>query len=283
MNTIYFNAKTNDDIRRNKLYSGKIFVYSPCPSAIALCQLARDLIEAAFGSPLPPKIEEGLAVEDFLVAESSLKQQLMHHPQVKQLIRSLLQEFGCSLSKTYFDLPQLRIFPCRGYLPNGEGMFHDPHRDTWYAAPQCLINWWIPLCDFESENALAFHPLYWNRPAQNDSAQFNQGQDYKINFREAEFPHPTEEVVIEPEVRVVCPAFSPLLFSGAQMHSAVPNTSGLTRYSLDLRTVHYDDIVAGHGAPNVDSQSANALLSAFMRAEDFTFFPDQSVEALLSP
>jgi hypothetical protein len=33
-------------------------------------------------------------------------------------------------------------------------------------------------------------------------------------------------------------AFHPRLFSGAQLHSSVPNTSGRTRFSIDLRTVH---------------------------------------------
>lgn len=279
MHTIYFDSSAKDAVRRQHVYNGQLFVFSPRPSVIALRQLACDLIEATFGSPIPPKIEDSLPVEDFLAAEASLKQQIMHHPQTKQLAQSILQEFGCDLNKTYFDLPQLRIMPYRGYLPNGEGLFHDPHRDTWYAAPQCLINWWIPLYDIESESALAFHPLYWKQGVNNDSNQFNQGQDYKINFREAEFPHPIEKVAIEPEVRVVCPAAGIILFSGAQMHSAVPNTSGLTRYSLDLRTVHYDDIVTGRGAPNVDSHSTDALVTAFMRATDFTHFPDDVIRS----
>lgn len=274
MNTIYFDSTAADDVRRQHLYDGQIFVFSPRPSAIALCQLACNLIEAAFGAPIPAVAEDGLAAEEFLVAESALKQQLMHHPQTKQLVQALLQELGCDLRKTYFDLPQLRIMPARGYLPNGEGLFHDPHRDTWYAAPQCLINWWIPICDFASASSVAFHPLYWKQAVKNDSDQFSQGQDYKTNFREAEFPHPVETVGIEPEVRVVFPASGIMLFSGAQMHSAVPNTSGLTRYSLDLRTVHYDEAVAGSGAPNLDSQSTVALLTDFMRATDFTHFPN---------
>jgi hypothetical protein len=279
MNTLYFDSSAGDDVRRQHLYDGQIFVFSPSPSTRALCQLACDLIEATFGSPIPPVAENGLPVEKFLAAEASVKQQIMKHPHTKQLIQSLLQELGCDLSKTYFDLPQLRVMPHRGYLPNNEGLLHDPHRDTWYAAPQCLINWWMPICDFESESALAFHPLYWKRPVNNDSRNFDQGQDYKTNFREAEFPHPTEKVAIEPEVRVVCPASGIILFSGAQMHSAVPNTSGLTRYSLDLRTVHYDDILTGRGAPNIDSRSTIALLTDFMRATDLTHFPDDVMQA----
>jgi hypothetical protein len=272
MNTIYFDSTAEDHVRRQHLYDGQIFVFSPRPSAIALCHLACNLIEAVFGAPIPAVAEDGLATDKFLAAESSLKQQLMHHPQTKQLVQALLQDLRCDLSKTYFDLPQLRIMPSRGYLPNGEGLFHDPHRDTWYAAPQSLINWWIPICDFASASSVAFHPLYWKQAVNNDSDQFSQGQDYKTNFREAEFPHPVEKVVIEPEVRVVFPASGIMLFSGAQMHSAVPNMSGLTRYSLDIRTVHYDETVAGRGAPNLDSQSTVALLTDFMRASDFTHF-----------
>lgn len=274
MNTIYFDSSVRDDLRRQRLYNGQIFAFSPRPSVIALRQLVCNLIEATFGSPLPPMVEKGLPVEEFLAAESSLKQQIMNHPQIKQLIQSLLQEFDCDLSKTYFDLPQLRIVPYRGYLPNEEGMFHDPHRDTWYAAPQCLINWWIPLYEFESESALAFHPLYWNQPVNNDSRSFNQEKDYKTNFREAEFPHPEQKIEIEPEIRIVCPTGGVILFSGAQMHSAVPNTSGLTRYSLDLRTVHFDEIVNRGGAPNIDSHSSSALLTDFRRGTDLAHFSD---------
>ncbi len=277
MNTIYFDSSVKDDVRRQRLYNGQIFAFSPRPSAIALHQLVCDLLEATFGSPIPSVIEDGLPVDKFLAAESSLKHQIMNHPQTKQLVQSLLQEFECDLSKTYFDLPQLRIVPARGYLPNNEGMFHDPHRDTWYAAPQCLINWWIPISEFESESALAFHPLYWKQPVNNDSRSFNQEQDYKNNFREAEFPHPEQQIEIEPEIRIVCPAGGVILFSGAQMHSAVPNTSGSTRFSLDFRTVHYDDILTNNGAANIDSYSTVALLTDFMRGTDLAKFSEDVI------
>lgn len=272
MNTVYFDSSVSDSVRRQRLYNGQLFVFSPRSSVIALRQLACQLIESDFGSPIPATVENSLSVEDFLAAEFSLKQEIMHHPQMKKLIQSMLQEFECDLDKTYFDLPQLRIVPYRGYLPNNEGMFHNPHRDTWYAAPQCLINWWIPLYNFESESALAFHPLYWEQAVNNNSSQFNQGQDYKVQFRTTEIPHPSEKIAIEPEVRIVLPSSGTILFSGAQMHSAVPNTSGLTRYSLDLRTVHYDDVMAGVGAPNIDSHSCFKLLEKFIQAKDLKPF-----------
>ncbi len=43
-----------------------------------------------------------------------------------------------------------------------------------------------------------------------------------------------------------------LLFSGAQLHTSIPNTSGRARYSVDFRTVDVGDLLAGRGAPLVD-------------------------------
>ena len=40
-----------------------------------------------------------------------------------------------------------------------------------------------------------------------------------------------------------------ILFSGAQLHETVPNTTGLARYSIDFRTVNFDDASPHRGAP----------------------------------
>ena len=63
------------------------------------------------------------------------------------------------------------------------------------------------------------------------------------------------------------------------MHSSVPNTSGLTRFSVDFRSVHVDDLAARRGAPNVDSACTGTVLREFARARDFTPLPDE----LISP
>jgi len=163
------------------------------------------------------------------------------------------------------------MVPQKGYLPGGEGLVHDPHRDTWYASPMCQINWWMPIYEFESESAISFHPHYWLQPVKNSSSQFN---DLTTDLRE--LPD-LEAIVIEPEIRVVCPVGGVILFSGAQMHSAVPNTSGYSRYSLDMRTVDYDDVVSNTGAPNVDSYSTVALLQDFINGSTLEPFPKNVV------
>ena len=55
-------------------------------------------------------------------------------------------------------------------------------------------------------------------------------------------PKATEQLQLDPQIRLIVPAGGIVLFSGAQMHSSVPNTSGKTRFSIDFRVVHEDDV-----------------------------------------
>lgn len=55
MNTIYFDSPVSEDLRRQMLYQGQLFVYSPRPSTIEFCEFSRQLIEEAFGGLDPKK------------------------------------------------------------------------------------------------------------------------------------------------------------------------------------------------------------------------------------
>jgi hypothetical protein len=65
-----------------------------------------------------------------------------------------------------------------------------------------------------------------------------------------------------------------LLFSGAQMHSSVPNTSGRTRFSIDFRTVHRADAELLRGAPRSDEECTGTTMRDYLRATDFSPLPD---------
>ena len=56
---------------------------------------------------------------------------------------------------------RMRSSTSDGYLTTGIAYAWHPHRDTWYSAPQCQINWWMPIYEIVSENAMAFHPRYF--------------------------------------------------------------------------------------------------------------------------
>jgi len=80
-------------------------------------------------------------------------------------------------------------------------------------------------------------------------------------------------------VRVVPEAGGVLLFSGNQLHSTVPNTSGRTRFSIDFRVVDIDDVIARREAPNVDSECTGTTLRDFLRASDLQRIDEEIVLA----
>jgi hypothetical protein len=283
MNTVYFDSAVNDDLRRQRLYEGQLFVFSPRSSSVALCNHAREMLEEAFGSLEPQSAQYSLSVEEYVAIVAPLKPKFIHHPKTKQLIQDVLEEFGCDLNKTYLDVPRLRMVTHGGYLTSGVGYAHHPHRDTWYSAPMCQLNWWLPIYDFESESSMAFHPRYWSQPVRNGSSSFNYyewnsvgrknaAQQIKTDTRKQ--PRPEEPIEIEPQIRVVCDAGGIILFCAAQLHSTVPNKSGRTRYSIDFRTVHLDDVVSLGGAPNIDSAPTGTSLRDFMRGTDLSRLPE---------
>lgn len=286
MNTIFFDSTINDEVRRQNLYNGQLFVFSPCPSAIALCEFAREMIEEAFAPLEPTEAQYSLPVEEYVAILAKLKPTFIHHPKSKQFIQGILDELGCDLSKTYFDVPRMRSATSGGYLTSGIAYAFHPHRDTWYSAPLCQLNWWLPIYDIEPENCMAFHPRYWSQPVKNGSSGYNYYEWNKESRKNAaqhikkdtrKQPHAEEPIELEPQVRVVCKVGGLILFSGAQMHSTVPNTSGRTRFSIDFRTVHIDDVLAKAGAPNIDSAPTGTTLRDFMRATDFSCIPEDIV------
>src|SRR5262249_11462195 len=158
-----------DDQRREQLYQGSLFVYSPSPAATKLCALARDLVSEVFDPYDPLRIQEKLPVERCVEILSTLKPRFIHHPKSKEYIQELLVERGCDPGKTYFDVPRLRTaFPAE-YLSSGIAYAFHPHRDTWYSAPFCQVNWWMPVWEIFPENCMAFHPRYWNEAVPNNS------------------------------------------------------------------------------------------------------------------
>jgi len=286
MNTVYFDSPISDEMRRERLYQGQLFVFSPRPSSVALCQFADELIREAFGKLSPEKAQYSLPVEEYAAILSRLKPKFIHHPRSKECIQGILNELGCDLSKTYFDVPRMRTSTSHGYLTTGIAYAWHPHRDTWYSAPQCQLNWWIPIYGIDSNHGVAFHPRYWKDPIKNDSSRYNY-YEWNKKFRPiaSQFvkedprplPRPTEPVELDPQIRPVCPVGGIILFAGAQLHSSVPNNSGATRFSIDFRTVNLDDLVARVGAPNIDSACTGTALRDFLRANDLSQLSDDVV------
>jgi hypothetical protein len=284
--TVYFDSHLDERQRRQRLYSGDVFVFSPRPSVLALTDLARSFVEEAFHPLDPLAAQFSLPVERFVEIAAALKPRFIHDPRTQELLRGLLADVGEDMDRTFFDLPRMRISTTHGYLSAGVAYVLHPHRDIWYASPPCQLNWWVPLFPFEAESAFAFHPRYWNEPVANTSHEYNHYEWNKVGRARAarevtkdtrKQPRATVPLELEPDVRFVCPPGSLLLFSGAQLHSTVTNTSGRSRFSIDFRTAHLDDLAAVGGPATPDRACSGTTLFELRRASNLEPVPREII------
>jgi hypothetical protein len=283
MTAIHSDSALSDAERRPRLFAGDLFVYAPTKSSLELVRFAWEMITDAFGPLDPPLAQFELPVERYAAILAALKPAFIHHPRCKELVPAILSELGCDPETTYFDVPRLRTATSDDYLNTGIAYAFHPHRDTWYSAPFCQINWWIPILPLRWDNCMAFHPQYWSQALRNSSADYNyQEWNRKSRFVAASQigvdnrtqPTPLEPVSADPQIRLLPPPGGVIVFSAAQLHSTVPNSSGQTRFSIDFRTVHLDDVVNKAGAANIDSYCTGSTMADYLRCADLSPLPE---------
>jgi len=287
MNSVFFDPVITDDERREQLYAGQLFVYSAPPGSQKLVELARQMIEEAFGNRNPELAQHDMPVEEYAALLTDLKPRFIHHPRSKECIQEILREMGCDPENTYFDVPRMRTSTSENYLTSGIAYAFHPHRDTWYSAPMCQINWWLPIFPVREDNAMGFDPNGFARAVPNTSDGFDYYENNASRLttasqvtkerqsRPGAIDHnPEQQLVILPAPGEV------LLFSGAQLHTSTPNTSGRARYSVDFRTVFVPDLVAGRGAPLVDVNCTGTAIRDFVNVADESSFDEEFVVEL---
>ena len=254
MASVYIDPDLDDRALRDRLYGGEIVVYPSQPAVAALAAFARSMVEEAFAPHHPVDAQHHLPVEEWVEIFAPVKPAFIHHPETRGLIADIVRGLGLDLDEWYLDVPRLRGVTSDGYLTTGVGYAHHPHRDTWYSAPMAQINWWLPLYPFEARSSMAFHPKYFSEPVENESDEFSYYEWNAVGRKDAakmigrdtrKQPHPKEAVALDGDIRVVCPVGGMFLFSGAQLHSTVPNDTGRSRFSIDFRTVHLGDLARG--------------------------------------
>ena len=285
MGSIFIDSTMTDEERRSRLYAGDIFILSSTEGTRALIDLARKMLEEAFAPYDPRTIHEKKTPEEVAAILGKLKPAFTHHPECKRLIHQIMRENGVDPESLYFDVPRMRSAYPSHFLSSGIAYAFHPHRDTWYSAPMCQLNWWLPIYPIEPNNALGFYPRYFEEPVENNSEIYNYyewntkhrataAQHVKSDTREQ--PKPQQE--LEPvTVRFLPPPGGIIIFSGAQLHETVPNKTNVARYSIDFRTVHYHDVVARRGAPNIDSRSTGTTMRDYLRASDLAHLPEEAI------
>lgn len=290
MTVVYFDSPMSDDDRREELFGGDLFVYSPSPQSLALVEFARQMTEEAFAPHSPPDAQQYLDGRAYVDVLAKLKPTFINHPRSKQLVGDILAGLGADVTQTYFDVPRLRSMTSE-YLNAGLTLQFETHRDTWFSAPFCQINWWMPVYEVVESNVMAFHPPYFSQRTRNSSRDYDyaewvaHGRTAAANQIERETrkqPELEEEIEMQPDIRLITPPGGVIVFSGAQLHTTVPNTSGRTRFSIDFRTVHELDVAKGNGATNVDSQCTGTNLGDFLRVTDLAHLPEELISAYVA-
>lgn len=282
---VHFDPEVTDEERRTQLYDGAIVILSPTAGSLALIELAQEMLEEAFKPHDPRVIHEYMTAEEVAKILSEVKPNFIHHPECKKLIPLIMEEHGVDLDRLYFDVPRLRSAYPSDFLSSGIAYAFHPHRDTWYSAPNCQLNWWMPVYPIEADNSMRFYPRYFKEPVKNNSEIYNYydwntknrasaAQHVKIDTREQ--PKPQQELDLT-TLRFLPPPGGIIVFSGAHLHETVPNLTDKTRYSIDFRTVHLDDAERRRGAPNVDARCTGTTMRDYLRASDLTHLPDEVI------
>jgi len=287
MRNIYFDAPVSDDKRREGLYKGNLYVYSPTKTTLDFIAFARDLIREAFHGLEPISAQHQLEVEEYVAVLKKLKPTFIHHPKSKAFLQAILKEKGCDPDLTYFDVPRMRTSTSNGYLTSGIAYAFHPHRDTWYSAPLAQINWWIPIFEVEAENGMAFHPTYFDKAIKNGSKDYNYQNWVSTSRHQAashikkdtrKQPHPEEPINKDPEIRLVTPPGGMILFSANHLHSSVTNLTGKTRFSIDFRTAHLGDLQTFKGAENIDSYCTGTAIGDYLKVADLAPMPQSTID-----
>src|SRR5215470_4625608 len=169
MGSVFIDPTISDDARRSRLYGGDIFIMSPTAGTRNLIDLAPGMLNAAFAPNDPRTIHETKTAEEVATILGKMKPQFIHHPECKRIIPQIMREHRVDLDKLYFDVPRLRSAYPSYFLSSGIAYAFHPHRDTWYSAPMCQLNWWLPIYPLDTDNAMRFYPRYFSEPVTNNS------------------------------------------------------------------------------------------------------------------
>lgn len=271
MTTLHIDPRARDADLRGLLYQGDLVVLTGLPSVRAFAEFAREQLRELFAPHDPEQIHHRLSPEQLARMLGAWKPRFVHHPRSKELVRQIVEDAGFSPDDTMFDVPKPRTAYPSDHLTTGIAFAFPWHRDTWYAAPPQQINWWLPVSEVRADNAMKFDPVSFSRAVENDSSGFDYYQANRdrlttakqigkdVRSRPGAVGHnPDNELIVLP------PPGGILLFSGAQLHASITNTSGVARYSVDFRTIDRRDVEAGVGAPLVDVECTGTALRDFV-------------------
>lgn len=285
--TVYVDPGVSGAELRQYLYDGNLIVLTRLRAVQDFVDHTRRELEELFKPHDPEHAHEHYDPAEMAKLLGPWKPHFIHSETSQKLVTEIIREAGFPAEQTHFDVPKPRTsFPV-GHLTTGVAFAFPWHRDVWYSAPAQQINWWLPVFPVREDNSMAFDLESFGRSVPNTS----DGFDYYENnagrlttatqvtrerqARPGAIEHkPNHELAVLPAPGAV------LLFSGAQLHTSIPNTSGRARYSVDFRTVDATDLATGRGAPLADVHCTGTAIRDFRNIVDGSRFDEETVTRL---
>ena len=272
---------------RQRLYAGDLVILTRLRSLSEFVAYVRDELTSLFAPYDPEYAHEHIEPARMATLLGAWKPRWIHAKRSTELVRAVVVEAGFDAGQTHYDVPKPRTSFPQGHLTTGIAFAFPWHRDVWYSAPAQQINWWLPIFPVRETNAMSFDLASFSREVPNTSAGFDYYENNARRFgaaksvgkegqaRPGAIGHaPGAEVIPLPAPDEV------LLFSGAQLHKSIPNTSGLSRYSVDFRTLDVSDLLEGGGARLVDAWCTGTAVRDFVRVQDERHLPEETVRSI---
>lgn len=287
MSNFLIDPQISADGLRRELYFGSLVVLTRLRTLADFVDYTRQELTELFKPHDPQHVHEHIEPAEMAKILGVWKPHFIHSERSRKLVRAVIEEAGFPAGHTHYDLPKPRTSFPKGHLNTGVAFAFPWHRDAWYSAPAQQINWWLPIFPVRADNAMHFDLASFDQAVPNTS----DGFDYYENnvSRRTAASSVTKEKHARPgaadhhPANVITPLPAPgevLLFAGAQLHTSIPNTSGLARYSVDFRTVDVRDLKAGRGAPLVDAHCTGTAIRDFIGVLDESSFDEETVVKL---
>jgi hypothetical protein len=285
--TVLVDPDLRDDALREAIYDGKLIVLTRLQAVSDLVEYTRDQLTDLFRPYDPQHAHEFIEPAQMAKLLGEWKPRWIHAERSKQLVCDIITQASLPAEFTHYDVPKPRTsFPV-GHLTTGVAFAFPWHRDSWYSAPVQQLNWWLPIFPIRDDNSMAFDMSGFGRAVPNTSDTFDYYRNNAQRLNTAkqvgreEQSRPGAIDHKAPQELIVLPSpGSVLLFAGAQLHTSIPNTSGLARYSVDFRTVDARDLVTGRGAPVVDAYCTGTAIRDFRNIADGSDFDEDLVVSL---
>ncbi len=269
---------------RQALYEGNLVILTRLQAVTDFVEYTREQLTELFKPHDPERAHEYFDKTEMARILGAWKPWFIHAETSRNLVRKIIEEAGFPAEQTHYDLPKPRTsFPV-GHLTTGVAFAFPWHRDAWYSAPAQQVNWWLPIYAARPDNSMGFDLASFDQPVPNTSGGFDYYQNNAVRLttatqvtaeRQAR-PGAVDHKPVQETVALPAPG-AVLLFSGAQLHASIPNTSGRARYSVDFRTVDVPDLKAGRGAPLVDVQCTGTSIRDFQNVADESAFHEETV------